>query len=179
MFDVCGDIGSQRNIMHEGPTKDINNVTQWLNCFLNVVTRLRLQQRQTMTRCNVQCAGPEVPWENPQAKISLVQGQKEVSGDPLLRRLVAPSPKSVVTIGGIELGCVLDSGAETSIIPASVYHANASWRVTVKVWAVLRYCWDWWYRDPNWGIYWGYHTTGRDITHWKFHDCSATTAIQE
>lgn len=60
--------------------------------------------------------------ENSQANISLIQGQKEGSVDPLIKRLVSRSPKSVVTIGGLDIGCVLDSGAETSIIPASVYH---------------------------------------------------------
>ncbi|XP_030835050.1 uncharacterized protein LOC115921593 [Strongylocentrotus purpuratus] len=39
----------------------------------------------------------------------------------LLGRLVAPCPCSEVQIAGLEIGCILDSGAQASIIPASVY----------------------------------------------------------
>lgn len=39
----------------------------------------------------------------------------------LLGRLVAPCPCSEVQIAGSEIGCILDSGAQASIIPASVY----------------------------------------------------------
>ena len=40
----------------------------------------------------------------------------------LVNRLTHPSLRSKVTIGDIDLDCILDTGAETSIIPSSVYH---------------------------------------------------------
>ncbi|XP_033114931.1 uncharacterized protein LOC117115305 [Anneissia japonica] len=36
-------------------------------------------------------------------------------------KLVASSPTATITLVGVELGCILDTGAMTSLIPASVY----------------------------------------------------------
>ena len=37
-------------------------------------------------------------------------------------KLVAPSPTAIIKVAGIEVSCVLDTGAETSLIPSSFYY---------------------------------------------------------
>ena len=43
------------------------------------------------------------------------------STDSLENQLVANSPTATITLAGVELGCILDTGAMTSLIPAAVY----------------------------------------------------------
>ncbi len=42
----------------------------------------------------------------------------------LFEKLVARSPTADIEIGGVPVSCVLDTGAETSLIPASFYHEH-------------------------------------------------------
>ena len=42
----------------------------------------------------------------------------------LAERLISPSPRGTIQIGGIQVGCVYDTGAETSVIPSSVFHSQ-------------------------------------------------------
>lgn len=47
--------------------------------------------------------------------------QQENPGFDVLSQLTSPSPTATVEIAGISFGCVLDTGAETSLMPASLY----------------------------------------------------------
>ena len=42
---------------------------------------------------------------------------------------IAPSPRGKMTIGGLDIGCIFDTGAESSIIPSSVYHRHLKERL--------------------------------------------------
>lgn len=42
-------------------------------------------------------------------------------GDNISMPLVAPSPTATITIGGVTTGCILDTGAEASLIPSRYY----------------------------------------------------------
>ena len=46
------------------------------------------------------------------------------AGISIRERLISPSPTVVAEIAGVELGCVLDTGAEASIIPSDVFHSQ-------------------------------------------------------
>ena len=48
----------------------------------------------------------------------------EVSRGEMLEKLVARSPTAEIEIGGVPVGCVLDTGAETSLMPSSFYHEH-------------------------------------------------------
>ena len=45
----------------------------------------------------------------------------ELSADELLARLVQKSPKAEVTLAGVPVTCILDTGAETSLVSHSFY----------------------------------------------------------
>ena len=47
-----------------------------------------------------------------------------VSKGELFQKLVARSPTADIEIGGVPVRCVLDTGADTSLIPASFYHEH-------------------------------------------------------
>ena len=47
-----------------------------------------------------------------------------LSKGELFQKLVARSPTADIEIGGVPVRCVLDTGAETSLIPASFYHEH-------------------------------------------------------
>ena len=47
-----------------------------------------------------------------------------LSNGELFQKLVARSPTADIEIGGVPVRCVLDTGAETSLIPASFYHEH-------------------------------------------------------
>ena len=47
-----------------------------------------------------------------------------LSKGELFHKLVARSPTADIEISGVPLRCVLDTGAETSLIPASFYHEH-------------------------------------------------------
>ena len=42
----------------------------------------------------------------------------------LAQRLISPSPRGTMQIAGIHVGCVFDTGAETSVIPSSIFHSQ-------------------------------------------------------
>ena len=47
-----------------------------------------------------------------------------LSKGELFEKLVAESPTAEIEIGGVPVSCVLDTGAETSLIPSSFYHEH-------------------------------------------------------
>ena len=55
----------------------------------------------------------------------------------LFEQLVARSPTADIEIGGVPVSCVLDTGAETSLIPASFYHEH----LTVWYGERITECW--------------------------------------
>ena len=59
---------------------------------------------------------------SPEAKRGSVITDKAATETELVDRLVAKSPQCTILIGGMEVGCIVDTGAEASIIPASLYH---------------------------------------------------------
>ena len=63
--------------------------------------------------------------ENPAVRVSRVGrvGNSVVDGE-LAQRLIYPSPRGTMQIAGIQVGCVFDTGAETSVIPSSVFHSQ-------------------------------------------------------
>ena len=63
------------------------------------------------------------PAQPPPSNIRSVTGGMDEAVEQRWRaKLLAKSPTVRLKIAGVELGCVLDTGAETSLIPASVYH---------------------------------------------------------
>ena len=55
--------------------------------------------------------------------LTVVVDQVLSKGD-LFQKLVARSPTADIEIGGVPVRFVLDTGAETSLIPASLYHEH-------------------------------------------------------
>ena len=49
-------------------------------------------------------------------------GELEV-GEVDVGELVSPSPSVMMEIAGVSVGCIIDTGAETSLIPSEVYHS--------------------------------------------------------
>ena len=47
-----------------------------------------------------------------------------LSKGELFEKLVAESPTAEIEICGVPVSCVLDTGAETSLIPSSFYHEH-------------------------------------------------------
>ena len=60
----------------------------------------------------------------PAAKRGNVNLQESSDSTELVDRLVARNPSCVITIGGKDIGCIIDTGAEASIIPSSLYHTQ-------------------------------------------------------
>ena len=58
----------------------------------------------------------------PEANRGSVVTEETATKTPLSERLLAKSPTCSISIGGMDVGCVVDTGAEASIIPASFYH---------------------------------------------------------
>ena len=55
--------------------------------------------------------------------VSLVDGtQDKEDASGTLKKLLSPSPTVIASIGGIQQGCVLDTGAEASLIPSTIFH---------------------------------------------------------
>ncbi|XP_063962087.1 uncharacterized protein LOC135155782 [Lytechinus pictus] len=54
---------------------------------------------------------------------------KEKANSNLVERFVAKSPCCNILIGGVEIGCVVDTGAEASIIPLSLYESKLKCRI--------------------------------------------------
>ena len=54
----------------------------------------------------------------------------QVATNELLDRLVGVSPTAEIEIGGVAVGCVLDTGAEASLLPAWFYHQHLTGMVT-------------------------------------------------
>ena len=51
-------------------------------------------------------------------------GQTECKPVTLQEMLISPSPRVVAEIGDVKVGCILDTGAEASLIPVQVYHSR-------------------------------------------------------
>ena len=50
------------------------------------------------------------------------KGKCTLSKEELHQKLIARSPTASIEIGGIEAKCILDTGAETSLISSTFYH---------------------------------------------------------
>ena len=61
------------------------------------------------------------PVESPATRIGTVSDSVD---NELARRLISPSPRGTIQIAGIQIGCVYDTGAETSVIPSSIFHTQ-------------------------------------------------------
>ena len=74
-----------------------------------------------------QAAGPVVACGVPSIVVDEVSG-KPPSGN-MLDKLVGASPTAEIEINGIPVGCVLDTGAEPSLLPSSFYrqHLHGGW----------------------------------------------------
>ena len=57
--------------------------------------------------------------ESPATRICTVSDSVDTE---LARRLISPSPRGTIQIAGIQVGCLYDTGAETSVIPSSIFH---------------------------------------------------------
>lgn len=44
--------------------------------------------------------------------------------EPIVSDVISSSPTAEIVTAGIKLGCLLDIGAETSLIPSSIYHSR-------------------------------------------------------
>ena len=69
-----------------------------------------------------QTAGPVVACGVPSIVVDEVSG-KPPSGN-ILDKLVGASPTAEIEINGVPVGCVLDTGAEASLLPSSFYHQH-------------------------------------------------------
>ena len=66
---------------------------------------------------------PPIPDPTPPTNVRCVRSETtETVEEEWRTKFVGKSPTTKLNIAGVELGCVLDTGAETSLIPASVYH---------------------------------------------------------
>ncbi|KAJ8030630.1 hypothetical protein HOLleu_27098 [Holothuria leucospilota] len=84
---------------------------------------------------NGEATGREAPGESvrqtqsvTQASVNTLIGVQTVEGDEVgvpeaLEGLIARSPTATLEIGGTSVGCILDTGAETSLIPSSLYRS--------------------------------------------------------
>ncbi|KAJ8031755.1 hypothetical protein HOLleu_25059 [Holothuria leucospilota] len=59
-----------------------------------------------------------------QVSASLPTDGEDVVSEPIVSDVISSSPTAEIAIAGIKLGCVLDTGAETSLIPSSVDHSR-------------------------------------------------------
>ena len=70
--------------------------------------------------CTVGVGTPNVSVDISSVRVNEVDG----SGSALSDKLMSPSPRGRINIRGEEIGCVFDTGAETSIIPSSIFHTR-------------------------------------------------------
>ena len=106
----CGKTGHMRNECEEETL-----------CFTckgrGHISRQCPQKLQSIT----QPPSPTMASPQPGAKRGTMDTRHQVPSE-FAKRFVAPCPKGTVHIAGLDIGCIFDSGAEASIIPASVYH---------------------------------------------------------
>ena len=56
------------------------------------------------------------------ANVDNVHGHTQLTPDEVLSKLIKESPKAVVSLAGVSVECILDTGAETSLISLSFFH---------------------------------------------------------
>ena len=74
--------------------------------------------------------GDDIEMASPTDIASCREVLTEYSADELLARLVRGSPMAHVTLAGVPVLCVLDTGAETSLINASFYRKHLSPKIS-------------------------------------------------
>lgn len=47
-----------------------------------------------------------------------------ISTSTTVSNVVSPSPTELISIAGVELSCIIDTGAEASLIPSQIYHSK-------------------------------------------------------
>ena len=107
---------------YELACSDGPNVAEESPFIVQAVYSAELDQIVEITKTHISAICPVVV---PETDLHVAVQQMRCSKD-LLDRLVCKSPTAEIEIAGISVGCVLDTGAETSLLPSSFYCEHLS-----------------------------------------------------
>ena len=110
-------VGESEPAFSDGP-----HVAEEITFVVEAVDSSALDQIMEITETPISGICPVVV---PETDLHVAVQQMRCSKD-LLDRLVCKSPTAEIEIAGISVGCVLDTGAETSLLPSSFYREHLS-----------------------------------------------------